>query len=465
MKNFFDESYLLDSDLARKIYFDNATALPIIDYHCHINPKEIADDRKYDNPTQIMLGGDHYKWRLMRAVGIDEELITGDADDRQKFIAFSKALQLSAGNPVYHWTHLELKKYFGYEGNLNTATAEEVWDLCCDKLKNGLSVREIIRTSDVEVICTTDDPADDLKWHIKCANDKNLETQVLPTFRPDKAVNINKSGFVDYLCKLEEVSAKPINSIQTLKKILEERLDFFVENGCKVADHGLDTIYFKECSDDEADRILKKALNGETILEIEVEKYVTNMMLFFGKLYSERGIVMQLHYGAMRNVNSNMMNKLGVDTGFDCVGDTGCGKQLAQFIDGLEKKGDLPKTIVYSLNHIDNAMIDTITGSFYEAGIRSKVHHGAAWWFNDNKKGIEEHISTYASLLPIGTFLGMLTDSRCFLSFSRHDFFRRIFCNWLADLINKGEYPNDHELVSELIKDVSYNNCKSFFGF
>lgn len=465
MKDFLGEDFLLDSELAEKLFTCHAKELPIIDYHCHIDAEDIAYDRTYENPAQIMLGGDHYKWRLMRAAGIDESLITGSATDKDKFLAFAEALELAAGNPVYHWTHLELKRYFGFEGNLNSRTAEQVWDLCCSRLQNGLSVRQIIQDSHVEVICTTDDPADDLAAHKICKADDSLQVDVRPTYRPDKAINIHKNGFSEYIRHLGDVSDVCIDDLKILKDVLANRLDYFVEHGCIASDHGLDQIWFAPCSEKEAEQIFAKAMQGGSISLTEAKKYVTNMMLFLGRLYSKHDMVMQIHFGAMRNVNTCMMGRLGPDTGFDCINDTGCGESMAFLLDALHQTSALPKTILYSLNPTDNALIDSIAGSFFETGIRSKVHHGAAWWYNDNIAGIMNHLKTYASITPIGTFLGMLTDSRCFLSFSRHEFFRRIFCSWLADCVENGEFPYDEELLGKLVQDVSYHNCKSYFGF
>lgn len=465
MEHYLSENYLLKTDLAKELYETYGKELPIIDYHCHLSADEIAKDKSYDNPTQIMLNGDHYKWRVMRAAGIGEEYITGVGSDKEKFFAFAKSLELAAGHPVYFWTHMELKTYFGYRGNLNSSTAEQVWEICCKKLQSGLTVRNIINNSKVEVICTTDDPADDLFAHKLCREDKDLKVKVLPTYRPDKCINIHKDGFCEYVKNLGLVEKINIVTLEDLKRVLEKRLDFFIDYGCRVADHGLDEIYFNPCTENEANAIFLKAMSGQKLTEVQMQQYITHMMQFFGEMYAEKNLVMQIHYGALRNVNQNMMKQLGPDTGFDCIGDTGCGTALAAFLDSLEQKNSLPKTIIYSLNPKDNALLDTITGSFYQEGIKSKVHHGAAWWFNDNRKSIEEHLQTYASLTPIGTFLGMLTDSRSFLSFSRHDFFRRIFCNWISDLMEREEFLGGKEIAGQIIKNVSYENAKRYFNF
>lgn len=465
MTVFMDDDILLESKLAKELYYDFAQQIPIIDYHCHISADDIARNRKYENPTQIMLGGDHYKWRLMRFVGIDEMCITGSASDYEKFVAFAEAIQLSVGHPVYMWTHMELKTYFNYTGTLSPDTVEDVWNICCNKLKNGLTVREIMKRSAVNVICTTDDPVDDLEAHRICKKDRTLEVSVLPTFRPDKAVNIGKKEFNTYITHLSNVVGKKIDSLPMLKEVLEERLLFFIKNGCKISDHGLDKICFNWCSDECANKIFDRVMKGEPLDYEQETQYITNMMIFFGRIYAKHNIVMQLHYGALRNINGKMMQKLGPDTGFDCINDTGCGVELAKYLDCLESSGELPRTIVYSLNPTDNALLDTIVGSFFEEGVRGKVQHGAAWWFNDNLNGIEEQLTRYASLNPIGAFLGMLTDSRCFLSFSRHDFFRRIFCNWMAKQILSGGYPFERKTIESIIKKVSYENCNEYFQF
>lgn len=465
MNQFLNSKYLLKNQLAEKLYESYAKELPIIDYHCHIDAGEIAEDRAYENPTQIMLRGDHYKWRVMRAAGIGEPYITGNKTDKEKFCAFAEALELAAGHPVYFWTHMELKNYFGYNGCLNKRTADEIWEHCCNILKSGLTAREILRTSNVQVICTTDDPADDLSAHKTCREDSSLNTKVLPTYRPDKSINISKPEFVGYIEKLGMTEGVQIQNLVQLKSVLEKRLELFIRHGCKAADHGLDRISFSPCSEEKANEIFCNALKGKAISPAEAEEYMTHMMLFFGRLYAEKHMVMQLHYGALRNVNGSMFKRLGPDAGFDCIGDTGCGAALAAFLDELQRTEELPKTIVYSLNPADNALLDTITGSFYQQGIKSKVHHGAAWWFNDNRKGIEEHLQTYASLTPIGTFLGMLTDSRCLFSFSRHDFFRRIFCTWLAAAAEQGEFLGDLDSAGRIVKNVSYDNVKDYFGF
>lgn len=465
MKEFIGNEYLLNSPLANRLYHDFAKELPIIDYHCHLDAMDIANDKKYDNPAEIMLGGDHYKWRLMRATGIDESYITGGRSGKEKFRAFAKALELAPGHAVYNWTHMELATYFGYKGNLNADTADEVWDIACDKLRNGLSVQKIIVDSNVEVICTTDDPADDLSGHLKCAENSSIGAKILPTFRPDKAVNITDEGFAEYVSKLSEMACEAIEELQGMKKALKNRFDYFIGHGCKIADHGVDKMVYAQCSEDEADMIFKKALEGNKVTEAEKNKYMFHMLCFFAEMYSDKDVIMQIHYGAMRNLNSIKLSEMGPDTGYDSIGDTSCGYGLAKFLDFMESKEMLPKVIVYSLNPVDNALIDTIAGSFSEAGIKGKVQHGAAWWFNDTFPGIKAHLDTYASLTPVGTFLGMLTDSRCFLSFSRHDYFRRIFCNYIADQVNEGAFPDDERLLKKIVQNVSYYNAKEYFGF
>ena len=465
MKPFMDESFLLTNDTAKKLY-SYVKDLPIIDYHCHIDPKEIYEDRKFNDVTEVWLGGDHYKWRLIRSFGVAEEEITGNADNRTKFQRFAEALTGAIGNPMYHWTHLELKRYFGYDGILSEDTAEEVWQLCNKKLKeSGMSVRGLIASSNVEVIGTTDDPADTLEWHKKIKEDKTFKTKVVPSFRPDKAVNIDKPGFKEYIDKLSAVYGAELKDFETLKKCMHSRLDLFEEMGCKASDHGLDYVVCRHASDLEVAEIYKKALSGAEISTEEAEKYKTALLIFFAGEYTKRNWVMQIHYGAMRNINGRLFEKLGPDTGFDVISTRCCCEALAQLLDAFRYNDNLPKTIIYSLNPGDNAMIDTIIGAFQGDGIGCKVQHGSAWWFNDTKRGMEEQLASLASLSHLGSFVGMLTDSRSFLSYTRHEYFRRILCNYLGTLVENGEYPDDEKALKQIVEGISYKNAKRYFEF
>lgn len=462
---FNSKNFLLNNKTAVKLYHKYAKNLPIIDYHCHINPQEIAEDKKFDNITQIWLGGDHYKWRLIRSNGVVEDEITGLANDRTKFQRFAEALPKAIGNPMYHWTHLELKKYFGFCGVLNGDTAEKVWQLCNAKLKeDGMSVRNIIKASNVEMIGTTDDPIDSLEWHKKIKEDGKCSAIVAPSFRPDKAVNIDKEGFVDYIAKLSEASGIEIKTVSDVKAALTKRLEFFCENGCRASDHGLDYVVYSEASDMEVEAIFALALSGNVIDSEAADKYKTAILIHLGREYSRLNVVMQLHYGTQRNTNTLMFKKLGADSGFDCISNKNCGEAITAFLNALNVDNALPKTILYSLNPNDNQLLGTILGCFQGSEIAGKIQHGSAWWFNDTKSGMEEQLKSLANLSVLGNFIGMLTDSRSFLSYTRHEYFRRILCNMIGELVEKGEYPNDEKQLAKLVEDICYNNAKRYFS-
>lgn len=468
MKAFMDRDFLLDTESARRLYREYADMkkIPVLDYHCHINPQEIYEDRKYDNIAQVWLGGDHYKWRQMRTMGVEEKYVTGDASDREKFQKWAETLPKLIGNPLYHWSHLELRYYFGYEGNLNGDTAEEVWTLCNEKLRSdGFTVRNLIRMSNVKLICTTDDPVDSLIWHEKLKADEHFEVQVLPAWRPDKVNNIEKPDFADYMKKLAEVSGVEINSLASLREALEKRLDFFADHGCLVSDHALEYVMFAPASEEELEQILKKGLQGEAVSRQEELQYKTGMMLYLAKQYHKRGWVMQLHYGCKRDNNALMYEKLGPDTGFDCINNYAPSAQLADFLNALSATDEVPKTILYSLNPNDDAAIGTVLGCFQGGGVRSRLQQGSAWWFNDHLEGMEKQLKSLANLSALGNFVGMLTDSRSFLSYTRHDYFRRILCRLIGGWVENGEYPNDDALLGEIIKGISFNNAVDYFGF
>lgn len=464
MKNFMDSNFLLESEVAKEIYHNYASNMPIIDYHCHINPREIAENKKYENITQVWLYGDHYKWRAMRSCGVAEEYITGNASDYDKFVKWAEILPKLIGNPLYHWTHLELKQYFGYEGTLDGRTAKEVWNLCNAKLID-FSVRDIIECSNVEVICTTDDPIDHLEYHKQIADDSSFATVVLPTFRPDKAVNIELDTFTGYIQKLSEITGIEIADLASLKQALSMRIDYFHSAGCRISDHALQYVMCSAASDDEVGSILGKALNGEGIDAEETEKYKTAMLIYFASEYSKRNWAMQLHYGTIRNINSRMFANLGPDTGYDCISTMESSSGLSRLLNAIDKIGELPKTIVYSLNPNDDVMICSAIGCFQGQGIESKMQHGSAWWYNDTKHGMIKQLENLASVSVLGNFVGMLTDSRSFLSYTRHEYFRRILCNMIGNLTEKGEYPYDKELLKDLVENISYYNAKRYFGF
>lgn len=466
MKAFMDDNFLLSTETAQKLYHEYAEPMPIVDYHCHLSPREIYEDLKYETITQIWLGGDHYKWRQMRSNGVEEYYITGDAPDREKFQKWAETLEKAIGNPLYHWSHLELQRYFGYSGYLNKDTAEEVWNICNEKLKDGaMSVRNLIRKSNVRLLCTTDDPADDLQYHKKIAEDETFQVKVLPAWRPDKAMNLERPEYPEYLKTLEAVSGVNIDSFAALKKALCVRMDFFHENGCSISDHGLEYVMYYPAPEEEIEAIYKKRLLGKQISEEEALKFKTSFMQFSGKEYYKRNWVMQLHYGCKRDNNSASFSRLGPDTGFDCINNYAPSTQTADFLNALNRTGELPKTILYSLNPNDNASIGTIMGCFQNAGAVGKIQQGSAWWFNDHKTGMTEQMTSLANLGLLGNFIGMLTDSRSFLSYTRHEYFRRIMCELIGGWVENGEYPADYKALERIVKGISYENAVKYFGF
>ena len=466
MKQFMDKDFILSTPTAQHLFHDYAEKMPVLYYHCHINPQEIAEDRQFENITQVWLGGDHYKWRLMRSCGVEEKYITGDASDREKFQKYAETMEMCIGNPVYHWTHLELQRFFGYTGSLNSETAEEVWNLCNAKLATPeMSVRNLIKMSNVTLICTTDDPVDDLRWHKVIKEDPTFDVQVLPAWRPDKAMNLEKPEFVDYIAKLADVSGVAIKSFADIKEALRKRMEFFASMGCSVSDHGIDFVMYQPASEEEVEAIVAKRLAGEAVSEEEALKYKTAFMVFVGKEYHRLNWVMQLHYSCRRNNNSLMYAKLGADTGFDCISDYGPVAQMAQFLDSLNATDELPKTILYSLNPADNPLICTLMGCFQNSDCVGKIQQGSAWWFNDHKTGMTEQMTTLANEGVLGNFLGMLTDSRSFLSYPRHEYFRRIMCELIGGWVENGEYPNDEKVLKKIVEGISYNNAVRYFGF
>ncbi len=466
MKPFLDGEFLLSTETAQKLYHNYAEAVPIVDYHCHINPQEIYEDRKFENITQVWLGKDHYKWRLMRSNGVDEKYITGDAPEREKFQKWAETLEKAIGNPLYHWSHLELKKYFGYNGYLNGETAEEVWNLCNEKLQDdSMTVRSIIKNSNVMLICTTDDPVDSLEWHDKIGKDDSFDVQVLPAWRPDRAMNIEKSDFKDYLDKLSRVSSVEVNSFDAMMKALILRMDFFGEMGCSVSDHGLEYVMYVPASKEEVEKIFVRRMQGKTLSDEELRKYKTAFMLDMGKEYHKRNWVMQLHSGCKRDNNRLRYEQLGSDTGYDCIQNYAPSSEMADFLNALNETNQLPKTILYSLNPNDNASIGTILGCFQDSSAIGKIQQGSAWWFNDHKTGMTEQMISLANLGLLSNFVGMLTDSRSFLSYARHEYFRRILCELLGEWVENGEYPTDEKALEKIVKGISYNNAIRYFGF
>lgn len=465
MEPFLSKDFLLDTPAARQLYHEFAERQPIIDYHCHIDPKDIWEDTRFDNMTQVWLGGDHYKWRLMRSNGVDERYITGDADPREKFQKFAETLPRAIGNPMYHWCHLELKNYFGYTGTLSGATAEEVWQLCNEQLKNdpSQSARGLIRGSNVAMIGTTDDPCSDLKWHEKLAEDESFSTKVCPSFRPDPALNLHKPGFGAYVEKLEKTVGHPIRTVQDMRDALSQRIDWFDRHGCRAADHGLDYVVFRPVSDEIATAALQKARTGSALTLEEIEGYQTALLLHCAREYQKRDWVMQLHFSCVRNPNSRMLDRLGPDTGFDCMAVTDSCAATYRLMDALERENALPRTILYSLNPADNAWIDTLLGAFQGTEVPGKIQHGSAWWFNDHRAGMTEQLTSLANLSLLGNFVGMLTDSRSFLSYARHEYFRRVLCALLGRWVDEGAYPCDMDTLGGLVEDICFRNAKRYF--
>lgn len=462
MKKFMDEDFLLSTDTAKHLFHDFAEDLPIIDYHCHLSPQEIAEDVKFDNITQVWLGGDHYKWRQMRSNGVEERFITGDASDREKFQKWAETLEMAVGNPLYHWSHLELQRYFDYHGALNGDTAEEVWNLCNEKLKN-MSARQLILSSNVEMVGTTDDPIDDLHWHKVIAADESFPVKVLPSWRPDKAVNIEKDDFCGYMEKLAEVSEMTISTFVDVKAALTKRMEYFNEAGCLVSDHGLEYVAYAKTSDEEVEEIFSKKMSGKTLTSEEIGKYKMAILLHLGREYHRLHWVMQLHYGVKRDNNRRLFESLGPDAGIDSISTSAPVGELADFLNALEYTNQLPKTIIYSLNPIDNAAIGTIIGCFQSSDAVGKIQQGSAWWFNDNKTGMMEQMTSLANLGLLGNFIGMLTDSRSFLSYTRHEYFRRIVCELIGTWVENGEYPADDKSLCKIIQGISYFNAKRYF--
>ncbi|MGL5260660.1 MAG: glucuronate isomerase [Lachnospiraceae bacterium] len=464
MKQFMDKDFLLSNEVAKHLFHMYASKTPVLDYHCHINPEEIANDRHFDNITQIWLGGDHYKWRYMRSCGVDEHYITGDASDKEKFLMWAKVLGKAIGNPLYHWSHLELQRYFNFHGYLHEKNAEEVWNLCNDILRQETtSARSIIKNSNVTLICTTDDPIDSLMHHKAIAMDSSFDVHVLPTFRPDKAMNLEKTDYLEYLEKLSTASSVTITSFSKLKEAITERVTHFKENGCLISDHGLDFVMYEEYSDEEINAIFNKRLRYEPLSKLEIYKYKTAFMMFVGELYAKNDWTMQLHYGVKRDNNTSRFETQGPDTGYDCISNYAPSDQLANFLNALNNRSSLPRTILYSLNPIDNAVIGTILGCFQDSSTVSKIQHGSAWWFNDHKQGMQDQLISLANLGNLSGFVGMLTDSRSFLSYTRHEYFRRILCNFIGELVENGEYPNDEHLLEELVTGISYQNAIKYF--
>lgn len=466
MKKFLDDNFLLHSETAQTLYHGYAKDKAIIDYHCHLNPKEIADDINFENLGQIWLNGDHYKWRAMRTNGVEEKYCTGKVSDWEKFEKWAETVPNTLRNPLYHWTHLELKTAFGIEKILNPSTAREIFEEASAKLRTKeFSTRNLMRKYKVEVVCTTDDPVDSLEYHKKVKQD-GFEIKVLPTWRPDKAMAVeNTEKYNEYMDKLAEISGIHIAEFSDLIKALEKRHDFFHQNGCRLSDHGIETVYAEDYTDAEIKTIfskirLKNDLNGEEIL-----KFKSAMLYEFGILDHSKGWVQQLHIGALRNNNSRLFKSLGPDTGFDSIADPNYATQLSRLLDRLDQKNQLAKTILYNLNPRDNDMIATMLGNFQDGSVPGKIQFGSGWWFLDQKDGIEKQINSLSNLGLLSRFVGMLTDSRSFLSYPRHEYFRRILCNLIGNDVENGEIPDDMDLLGSMVENICYFNAHNYFDF
>lgn len=466
MKKFMDKDFLLDTDTAKKLFHDFAENMPVCDYHCHLNPKEIFENKPPESITELWLSGDHYKWRAMRSCGVEEKYCTGDATDREKFQKFAYTLQYCIGNPLYHWAHIELQRYFGIDTPLNAKTADDIFDRANDAVKNGdFRPQSLIMKSNVKVVCTTDDPVDDLKYHKLLKDVTDFDCKVLPSFRPDKALNAHLDGFADYINTLAKAADVEIKSYKDVITALLKRVDYFDSVGCRVSDQAFDYPPYAVAEEDEIDEIFSRAMKGEKITLAECDKYRTPILLALGEKYHDLGWAMEIHIGAMRNNNTLMFNRLGADTGFDSVGDCEIAQPLSRFLDALNVKDKLPKTILFNLNDKDNTVLGTMLGNFQCSDAESKVQFGPAWWFLDTMDGMTNQMKTLGNLGVLGKFVGMETDSRSFTSYGRHEYFRRIMCALLGRWVEDGWYAYDEDILKEIVQGISYNNAIKYFNF
>lgn len=466
MKPFLNEDFLLQNDTAKVLYHQYSANQPIVDYHNHLIPQQIAEDKQFDNITQIWLYGDHYKWRAMRTHGIDEKFITGDASDEEKFMKWAETVPYTMRNPLYHWTHLELQRYFGVTELLNKDSAKRIYDHCSNLLKTKeFSVRNLLLKMNVKVLCTTDDPTDDLAYH-KQIKESGFSIKVLPTFRPDKAMAVDsEADFLQYVNKLSAVSGLNIKKLEDFKQAIADRHNFFHEMGGRLSDHGLEQIYAEDYTEAEIERIFEDLIQGNSISEKEKLQFKSAMLVYFAHLDHAKGWTQQFHLGALRNNNNRLLSKLGPDTGFDSIGDFEQAVSLSRFLNKLDSTDQLAKTILYNLNPRDNELFATMTGNFQDGTIQGKMQFGSGWWFLDQKDGMEKQINSLSNMGVLAHFVGMLTDSRSFLSFPRHEYFRRILCNLIGQDVENGELPHDIDWLGKLVADISYNNAAKFFKF
>ncbi|MEH7012174.1 glucuronate isomerase [Neobacillus niacini] len=464
MKNFLEKDFLLGTETSIKLYENAAQGLPIFDFHCHLDPQEVWENKSYENITQLWLGGDHYKWRTMRMNGIGERYITGDATDWEKFAAWAETVPNLIGNPLYHWTHMELKMFFGIEKLLSPSTAREIYDECNEKLKTSdFTARAFIEKSNVKFIGTTDDPNSTLEYHRLLKNDETFAPIIAPTFRPDGALFIERPTFGSWIEKLEEVSGIKVDSVEGFLKALQQRVDFFHENGGRASDHDIQKMEYVETTQEAIEVIFNKRLSGEQLSNDELISYRCFLLTELGKMYAGKQWVMQLHMGAIRNNNSKMKEFIGTDTGFDSVGESNFAEGLSRFLDALEQQDALPRTVLFNLNPKDNPVLAGMMGNFYEEGIPGKIQFGSGWWFNDHIDGMERQMKDLANVGLLSHFIGMLTDSRSFLSYARHEYFRRILCNILGEWVEKGLAPNDMDFLEQMVRNIGYKNAEKYF--
>lgn len=466
MKKFLDENFLLHTKTAERLYHDYAKKMPVIDYHCHLPPDQIAADHRFENITQAWLYGDHYKWRAMRTNGVNESFITGNASDWEKFEKWAQTVPFTLRNPLYHWTHLELKRYFGVEEILDGRTARKVYDSCSEPLHNGqLSVRQLMRKMKVEVVCTTDDPVDNLQYHQQIKDD-GFEIKVLPAFRPDKAMDgSSPENFNKYLAQLEAAANTSIGTFQAFLDALKMRHNFFHQMGCRLSDHGLEEMYAEEFTEKDLQNSFDQLRAGKSLSDEAHIRFKSGMLLLFAQWDAEKGWVQQYHLGALRNNNTRMLSQLGADTGWDSIGDFKQGRALARFLDKLDQKDQLARTIIYNLNPADNELMASMTGNFNDGTIPGKIQWGSAWWFLDQKDGMTRQLNALSNMGLLSRFVGMLTDSRSFLSYPRHEYFRRLLCELIGQEIENGELPNDLPWIGKIVEDICYNNAKSYFNW
>ena len=470
MKEFMDDDFLLTTETAKKLYHEHAKKMPIIDYHCHLQPKEIYEDKKFRNLAEAWLGagdryGDHYKWRSLRARGYEEDSISGPDDDYKKYMQFVESMPYFVGNPLYHWSHLEMRRYFDIYDIINKENADKIWNEANKKLET-LTAREMMYKFKVDTVCTTDDPVDSLEWHKKMNADSTLKVHVRPAFRPDKAINVELSWFESWVNQLASVVGYKIESLNDLCKALSERIDFFHEMGSRLSDHALDVVHYTPATYEEANKVFLKGMNHEPISSLEEDIYKGYILVFLGKEYNKRGWVQQYHIGALRNNSKSMLKKIGPDTGFDAIEDQNYMEKLSQLLGALDETDELPKTILYCLNPRDNYALTVLSGCFQKEGIKGRVQVGTAWWFLDQQDGMRQNLETLMQVGLVAQSVGMLTDSRSVLAYPRQEYYRRILCQMLGNLVESGQYPaSELETLGQIVEDVCYNNAKEFFGF